>query len=400
MILHRSYAAGIISCILLSQTGIALAAEALVVPTSGEAFRATLDSAAEGKLRFKAAMGNRELAAERLAIWGEFRDPSTDRAVVLADGGLLVAPKVRLENEQLLATASDDRTTALPLELVAGVIVRVPADRSLFDGWLARVLSAGGETDRLLLDNGDELTGGVMGLGESAVTLEAGGEKTEIAFDKLAVVIFNPALAHKPKPSGLRWLVGLADGTRLTALEFTANRDSAKLKLAGGASLETTTNTIVCLQPLGGQTVYLSDLKPASFKHIPFLTLEWPYQNDRTVLGGQLRADGKLFAKGIGIHSPARITYELPGTFERLESLVAVDAETNSRGSVVFRVFTDDGSGKLIERFTSPVVRGGDPPLPVAVTLAGIKRVTLLVDYADRGDELDHADWLNARLVR
>jgi hypothetical protein len=194
--------------------------------------------------------------------------------------------------------------------------------------------------------------------------------------------------------------MGLADGTRLTATEFTADHDRARFKLAGGASFETPTETIVCLQPLGGQAVYLSDLKPASFKHIPFLTLDWPYQNDRTVLAGQLRADGKLFAKGIGIHSPARITYELPGTFERFESLVAVDAETNSRGSVVFRVFTDDGSGKLIERFTSPVVRGGDRALGVSVSVAGIKRLTLLVDYADRGDELDHADWLNARLVR
>lgn len=399
MMSYRVHAAGIVSWIMLCASGMTVDGEALVVPTSGQAFRATLDSAAGGKLQFKVATGGRELAVERLATWGEFNEPTTGRAVILSDGGLLVASQVRIESEQLLATSSDARTTSLPLELVAGVIVRVPADRALFDRWLARVLSAGGETDRLLLDNGDELTGTVAGLNDSGVTLEAGGEKTDIAFDKLAVVIFNPSLTHKSKPVGLRSLVGLADGTRLAALEFTADHDRARLKLAGGASFETASEAIVCLQPLGGQAVYLSDLKPASFKHIPFLALEWPYQNDRTVLAGQLRAGGKLFAKGIGIHSPARITYELPGTFERFESLVAVDAETNSRGSVVFRVFTDDGSGKLVERFTSPVVRGGEAPRGVSVPLAGIKRLTLLVDYADHGDELDHADWLNARLL-
>ena len=34
------------------------------------------------------------------------------------------------------------------------------------------------------------------------------------------------------------------------------------------------------------------------------------------------------------------------------------------------------------------------------VDLTGAKRLTLRVDFADRGDELDHADWLNARLVK
>ena len=30
----------------------------------------------------------------------------------------------------------------------------------------------------------------------------------------------------------------------------------------------------------------------------------------------------------------------------------------------------------------------------------GAARMALLVEFADRGDELDHANWLNARLVK
>ena len=48
----------------------------------------------------------------------------------------------------------------------------------------------------------------------------------------------------------------------------------------------------------------------------------------------------------------------------------------------------------------SEVVRGGQPPVPISVDLDGVKRISLLVDFADRGDELDHADWLDARLAR
>ena len=60
------------------------------------------------------------------------------------------------------------------------------------------------------------------------------------------------------------------------------------------------------------------------------------------------------------------------------------------------RVFVDDGSGKWISRYSSPILRGSEPPVPISVDLTGAKRISLLVDFADRGDELDHVDWLGA----
>jgi hypothetical protein len=35
----------------------------------------------------------------------------------------------------------------------------------------------------------------------------------------------------------------------------------------------------------------------------------------------------------------------------------------------------------------------------VSVDLSGAKRISLIVDFADRADEWDRADWLDARLV-
>ena len=56
--------------------------------------------------------------------------------------------------------------------------------------------------------------------------------------------------------------------------------------------------------------------------------------------------------------------------------------------------------GQWQEAYKSTIVRGGDVPLPVSVDVSGAQGLTLTVDYADRGDELDHADWLEARLVK
>ena len=40
------------------------------------------------------------------------------------------------------------------------------------------------------------------------------------------------------------------------------------------------------------------------------------------------------------------------------------------------------------------------PPQAVSIDLAGAKQLDLVVDYGEAGDVMDHADWLNARLVK
>ena len=62
---------------------------------------------------------------------------------------------------------------------------------------------------------------------------------------------------------------------------------------------------------------------------------------------------------------------------------------------MVFHVLVDGQ-----DRFTSNTIRGGDAPVPISVDVTGATKIELLVDYADRADVLDHADWLNARFVQ
>jgi hypothetical protein len=144
---------------------------------------------------------------------------------------------------------------------------------------------------------------------------------------------------------------------------------------------------------------YLSDLKPSGYQYIPFLDLTWPYRTDRNVLGSQLRAGGRLALKGLGMHSAARLTYDLDKPYRAFAAAAAIDDQTAGRGSALFRVYADDGSGQWQLKYESPIVRGGAAPVPISVDLAGVKRLSLLVDFADHGDEQAHADWLNARLL-
>jgi hypothetical protein len=187
-----------------------------------------------------------------------------------------------------------------------------------------------------------------------------------------------------PLPTNLRSVPGEGPGVRAEkALQFTSF----------GQTLKTPPKNLVFLQPLSGRAMYLTQLKPVEYRHVPYLSIAWPYGTDRNVQGGFLRVGGRLYLKGIGLHSAARLSYELPPGVKRFQAEAAID-DAAAEGSVRFRVFLD---GK--EKFASPTVRGGMAPVPIDVELSGGKRLDLVVDFADRADVQDHADWLEARLI-
>jgi len=383
--------------------GVAAAELPLVIRVDGAPFRGALaaaESAPDASLRFTTAEGDRKLPLAELVTWGQFVESTVGVQVVLAGGGLLNADVVHTDEELLHGQSPTLGKFVVPLRLVAGVIYRLPLDRGRADQLVARVLALTGQADRVLLDNGDELSGTITAVEDATVRLTSDAGPVDLAVDKLTAVLFNPILVDKPKAAGLRAMVGLCDGGRVLATSLVTEQRTARLKLVGGGELVVPLAAIVALQSLGGRAVYLSDLQPSSYRHIPFLQLTWPYLADASVRGSRLRAGGRLTLKGLGMHSPSRITFDLDDEYRRFETLVAIDAEAGERGSVVCRVFFDDGSGKWQEQATTEIVRGGADPVALSLDLAGAKRISLLVDYADHGDELDHVDWLNARLIR
>jgi hypothetical protein len=273
------------------------------------------------------------------------------------------------------------------------------------------------DTDLALLVNGDELAGTIERIAEGKIRLRSAVGAVELETRGVGAIRFREsgrsqgpsskdASANREgsgakrvpdalRAKGLSACAGFSDGTRIHAAALTLAENSLSVTLQGGMTWNAAPKDLVFLQPRGGQAVYLSDLAPEGYRHVAFLTLAWPFHADRSVCGAMLRAGGKLYLKGLGTHSASRLTYTLAEPYRRFQAELAVDDETEGGGSVRFRVFVD---GQV--RYASPVVRGGQTPAPVSIDLAGAKRLDLVVDFADRADELDHADWLNARLVR
>jgi hypothetical protein len=336
--------------------------------------------------------------------------------LLLDDGSRLVAAadwsggaSVRLEGDEAIVRSELFGEVRLPRSVVRGLVFAQRSHPRERDALIQRIWDApsnrrfppgSGGGDTVYLSNGDRLAGDVKELAGGSLTVATRSGAAKLPLSRVEAV----ALASSRQPSAVsrqpRVIVGLRDGSVVYADAVRGDEENLVVELTEGVQLSGGgVDDVVALQSLGGRFVYLSDLVPAAYRHVPYLELEWPYERDRNVTGGPLAVGGKQYLKGVGMHSASRLTYGLDGKYKRFDAAVAVDDAAEAGGSVTFGVYLLR-EGEWQEAYKSDVVRGDDAPLPVSIDVSGARGLTLTVDYADRGDELDRADWLDARLVK
>jgi hypothetical protein len=354
----------------------------------------------------------RRVSIKDLVQWGAFRDSDRGSQIVLTDGSWLIGDVLQIGDDRLQIDSNLWGGFDVPLANVRGVIFSPSVDPWKRDRVRRQIIAAEGTEDLLLLENGDLVAGTAQSIieeetreGAISVTLAfvTRGREVQLPLNKITALVFNPSQGVRAAVRGPRVLLGLADGTRLTVDQIEQPGDLVRLTLVHGVRLTTDARTLgeqaVYVQPLEAGTAYLSDFEPVGYKHIPLLSQTLPLGRDRTAHGGELRAGGHLYAKGLGMPSASRTAYALRGRYRRLAAEVALDDSAGPSGSAVFRVFLSDGKGGWQAAWESPPVRSGDPPRPVAVDTAGAQAMALIVDMGERGDVQDSAVWLNARLV-
>jgi len=333
--------------------------------------------------------------------------------LLLANGDHVAAGVLEINEESLTAEwqlSGLRQKVRLPLETVSGFTARLSRDdpRRLK---LLRQLSEPSDhsADCLFLENDDTATGELAGFDGHHYLLRNPTTEAETSIERDGVrgVRLNPDLVSFPDSKGLQWLITLADGSRVTARSVTWNPPhtdrrqkppvgTVQLQLACGATVDVSASALRSASLLGGRAVYLSDLKPVTYRFRPFLSQNWPLRADRNVTGGRLRLRGRTYAKGLGTHSRSEITYELDQKYERFQTVMGIDDCSNGAGQVVFTVLVD---GQRV--FQSPMLSGTDPACPLpAVNVSGGHHLTLIVDYGAGGDVLDRADWCDALLIR
>ncbi|GAA1905905.1 hypothetical protein GCM10009837_31760 [Streptomyces durmitorensis] len=107
--------------------------------------------------------------------------------------------------------------------------------------------------------------------------------------------------------------------------------------------------------------------------------------------GGLSIAD-KQYGHGVTVHGQSSVTIDLNRQCSTYDAVVGVDDMTMGLGKVRFSVFGDG-----VRLWQSPLMKGGDPAVPVQVNLTGRKTIRLVVEPHSPFDSAALADWAQSR---
>jgi len=359
----------------------------------------------DGMLQLQSGTHQHAMQLKDLVHWGAPVEPRRGTWVLLGDSGTLIGDVRGMKEEKLIFESFLFGETLIPLNELNGVLFAPEYEIREDNRFVDKIRKTAGTQDTLWLVNGDSLAGALIAWNENKITLRTEDEQLLLDRNRVKALSLRTRLRSRVDDTAGRVLIGLRDGSLLVARDIdTQDANSQILTTLGKIRLQPhdpggLTNALVFLQPLSVEWVYLSDIDPLSYKHIPYFTMKWSYRRDRSVLGGPIRSGGRIYIKGLGMHSTSRLAYQLEEEFRRFDGKLAIDDVTNGHGSVVCRVYVDR-TGDWQQVYESPVLRGGDVPVPFSIDVQGANRLSLIVDAAERGDVMDHVNWINARLVR
>jgi hypothetical protein len=244
-------------------------------------------------------------------------------------------------------------------------------------------------------DNLDYHAGAIRGVTEEAVQVDLDGEMVRVQRAKVHGLVYHHS-AGRQLPDALCSISDVC-GSSWMARSVTSSGAAIEWITPAGVTVSRPLASLVRLDFAVGNVLYLSDLKPDSVEWTPFFGIgkELPTRlefyspkTDRSRSGGPLEVDGKKYAKGLCIHSRTTIVYRLRGRFGRFKAVAGIDQKLRGLGNVQLVIRGDD-------KILLNVAIAGNTAKTLDLDVAGVRRLTVLVDFGenmDIGDDLDLCD--------
>ena len=320
----------------------------------------------------------------------------------LVDGSTLVGSAYTAAGGRARLTLPSGEPLHIPTQDVKWVRLQAHTE-ALSRPW-SRILGMDVKSDLLAVRAGETIDyhkGLLRDVTADVVEFELDGEVLPIKRAKVyGAVCYHPAgrelpqtLASLSEASGAVWAV-------------------QTISLAGERLEWTTPTGLKLSRPLAavkridfskGKIVYLSDLEPESVQWSPYIRLgkDFPSRaayagprRDQSRDGGLLQLDGKSYTKGLALSSRTLVVYRLPDRYSRFSAAVGIDDRVRPRGNVRLVIRGDDKA--LLET----TVAGTEAARPVSLDVAGVRRLSILVDFGEDPSVADYLDLGDAKLVK
>jgi hypothetical protein len=329
--------------------------------------------------------------------------PARARGMVveLTDGSLVRGRQYVAREGRARITLADGKTVELP---VGGVrAVRFQRDYDALDAEWSRLVGRKADGDLLIVRAGENLDyhrGVVHEVTDDAVHFELDGEVLPIKRSKAVGIVYRhgaaaalpAAVCRIADSAGSQWFV-------------------RELKLAGelrwttpaGLSVAQPLNDVVEIDFSAGKLAYLSDWKPATIVWTPYFGAGNPLpaaerfhapRFDRGFESSLLRLGGAAYSKGLALHCRTELVYRLPERFSRFQAIVGIDDAVRPNGRARLLIRGDDKP--LLEA----VVLGSDVPRTINLDVSGVRRLTIVVDFAGGLGAGDRLLLCDARVIK
>jgi len=251
----------------------------------------------------------------------------------------------------------------------------------------------------------DQHEGTLLDVTATSVLFQLEGEKVPIRREKLEGLVyfhpaksqFSPPLARLIDTGGSTWLVrelSFADG------QFSATslgNVSFQLPAAAVSKIDFSIGNVALLSDLEADTgmgdISLS-LQPTAMTY----KFSRVFQvRSRPPLGADgFRIGGQRFENGLSLHSPVKLVYRVPEGFRRFYAIAGVDDSVVAPGQFNFVVL---GDGKELARHSFAVDQKRQP-IPLALDVTGVRRLSIVLEPADGQDIGDQLDLCEARFTK
>ena len=345
-----------------------------------------------------------DLARIVLSDPAKVRDAMADvsRTVLLTVAGDTIPVQgLALADDRLTVTSEVLGKLTLPVDAVAVVYL---SDRLLSAGEIRRrcekmKLRRGGDDQVVLAKKGDNwlvVNGVLKSIDERNVTLTWKGSDRTVAREMVPAVYLAATGGEAARRQAV--LIG-ADGTTLALTDLAVTGEEGEVEIATPyfGTRKVPRSAVAEIRFASDRVTHLADLKPIEVKEHGFFDTTFHHRHNLSAGGQPLRLDQREYKSGLGLHSFCELTYDIGGAYKTLVALVGIDDATGDRGDAALTVL---GDGKPLT--PQPLrLRGKDKPQSLRLTLTGVRRLTLRVDFgADALDVGDHVNIVAARLIK
>jgi len=357
-------------------------------------------------LRVQSPQGEASVEIEKLvAISNKQKPASAAKAnavsVELQDGSVAVCQQYTCANGLAKLALFDGQVLEIPVRDV--MTVRLQRESEAMAAEWTRLTRMKRETDLLVVRKDDALDyhkGVLHDVADEMVQFDVDGDVLPVKRAKIYGLAYHHRVEGElPQPL---CRVGDASGS-LWSARSVAISDKVQLTTIAGAEVSLPIEKLAQIDFSGGKIAYLGDMEPKSVRWTPFFGggKAQPAMDQffapRKNVGfdtSPLLLGGVQYAKGLAIHSRTESVYHLPDGFSRFRATAGIEDAVRPGGKVRLVIRGDDKV--LLET----VVAGVDPPMPVDLDVAGLRRLTILVDFADSANVGDHLLLCDARVTK